>query len=228
MPAESSTKSEPDEADDRPLRAEAIGVVATTADPALVDLVDYPYAARPSAALVNVRALPVARLRRGRFFWLGKLRFESPLPAQYVVPQRFGMSAIIGITTALAVLFGALRVLDADPVVYLFFGLQAVVICLVQMFNGRAPRLASSITGAILAPLFIVQLLDAADILLRSGPERAFLIGVFLVCAIPFGAFLGYLTGTCAAGVFLVLEKLENYLRQRLASRLSTGTLSNE
>ena len=228
MPAESSTQSEQDEAADRLLRAEASGVTATAVNPALADFVDYPYAARPAAALVTVKSLPVARLGRGRFFWLGKLKFDSPLPAQYVVPQRFGMSAIIGITTALAVLFGALRVLNADPVVYLFFGLQAVVICLVQMFNGRAPRLASSITGAILAPLFIVQLVDAADILPRYGRERDFLIVIFIVCAIPFGAFLGYLTGTCAAGVFLVLEKLENYLRQRLTSRLSTSTLSNE
>src|SRR6266513_1959139 len=39
-------------------------------------------------------------------------------PARYKVPQRFGMSAILGIMTALALLFGGFRLLNAEPVVY--------------------------------------------------------------------------------------------------------------
>src|SRR5262245_53017867 len=46
-------------------------------------------------------------------------------PAKYKVPQRFGMSAILGIVTALALLFGGFRILNAEPVVYLFFGIQS-------------------------------------------------------------------------------------------------------
>src|SRR5438067_11620588 len=71
-------------------------------------------------------------------------------PARYKVPQRFGMSAILGIMTALALLFGGFRLLNAEPVVYLFFGIQSLVICLVQMFNTRAPRAASATAGAIM------------------------------------------------------------------------------
>src|SRR5262245_27533373 len=82
-------------------------------------------------------------------------RFDPPVPAQYVVPKRFGMSAIIGIITALAVLFGGFRIYDADPGLYLFFGVQAIVICLAQMFYGKTPRAASAITGAIFLPLFL-------------------------------------------------------------------------
>ena len=30
---------------------------------------------------------------------------------------------------------------------------------------------------------------------------------------VPFGALLGYITGTCAAGVFLVMDAAENYFK---------------
>ena len=125
---------------------------------------------------------------------------------RYVVPQRFGMSAILGITTALSMLFGGLRLLNAPSVVYLFFGLLTMVICLVQMFFGEVPRMASTIAGAVLLPLFVVSgatLFDDAD----AGA----VICSFIV-SVPFGALLGYITGTCAAGVFLVMEMLEPYL----------------
>src|SRR5690242_19996013 len=82
-------------------------------------------------------------------------------PAKYKVPQRFGMSAILGIMTALALLFGGFRILNAEPVVYLFFGIQSLVICLVQMFNTRMPRAASATAGALMAPLFTVRLIAA-------------------------------------------------------------------
>src|SRR5262245_38943095 len=64
-------------------------------------------------------------------------QFGQPAPAQYVVPSRFGMSGILGIVTALAVLFGGFRIYNADPVMYLFFGVQAIVICVAQMFYGK-------------------------------------------------------------------------------------------
>ena len=76
-------------------------------------------------------------------------------PAKYKVPQRFGMSAILGIMTALALLFGAFHILDADPVVYLFFGIQTLLICILQMFNGKMPRAASVIAGAFMRRSFL-------------------------------------------------------------------------
>src|SRR5687767_13546144 len=164
MPSELATQPEWTGQQQHSPSDEAMDAVVVEVHPALLDLAEYPYGPRAIAA---ANSEPAQFWGRRPVSWLWHLRFEGPAPADYVVPQRFGMSAIIGIMTALAFLFGALRVVDADPVVYLFFGLQAVVICLVQMFNGRAPRLASSITGTILAPLFVVQLLDAADILPR-------------------------------------------------------------
>ncbi len=86
----------------------------------------------------------------------GLMRLDRPAPAQYVVPRTFGMSAILGIMTALAVLFGGFRIYDAHPVLYLFFGVQALVICMAQMFYGQTPRFASAASGGVVLPIFIV------------------------------------------------------------------------
>jgi hypothetical protein len=74
------------------------------------------------------------------------------------------------------------------------------------MFYGQTPRLASIIAGALILPLFTLAAAVFSD---RPSPA--------IVCAIlgfvPLGALLGYLTGTCAAGVFLVMDFLEPYLQ---------------
>jgi hypothetical protein len=134
-------------------------------------------------------------------------------PAKYKVPQRFGMSAILGIMTALALLFGGFRILNAEPVVYLFFGIQSLVVCLVQMFNARMPRAASATAGAVMAPLFTVRLIAAGGIPVPYSLAGQIVLAVcMLPLSVPIGAFLGYLTGTCAAGIFLVMDYWEPYL----------------
>jgi hypothetical protein len=132
-------------------------------------------------------------------------------PAKYKVPQRFGMSAILGIMTALALLFGGFRILNAEPVVYLFFGLLTLVICVVQMFNANSPRAASAIAGAVLAPFFAPPLFnfDFPFTLL----ERLIFTVALIFFGVPIGAFVGYLTGACAAGIFLVMDYWEPYLQ---------------
>lgn len=138
--------------------------------------------------------------------------FQFDLPearVDYVVPQRFGLAAILGMTTALAILFACMRRLDADPGWYLFYGFQSVVICIVQMFQGRSPRRASAIAGAIMGPIFILL---SAWISPWENGNGGFVFCV-MVMMVPCGAFLGYLNGTCAAGIFLVMDKLEKYLK---------------
>jgi hypothetical protein len=174
---------------------------------------DYPYAAR-----IHPMQLPEPVPAPSPAFRVGFLHFQPPTPAQYMVPRRFGMSAILGIMTALALLFGGFRLLNAPPGVYLFFGLQTLVICFAQMLNGKSPRLASSVAGAVLAPLFVPALL-AGDMRL-SGKEKLIFMIFLMAFSVPVGAFLGYLTGTCAAGIFLVMDYLEPYLQwQRGSSR---------
>jgi hypothetical protein len=127
----------------------------------------------------------------------------------YVVPQRFGVSAILGIMTVVAILFGGLHWVDAWPVFYLFFGVLVIAICLVQMFSGRAPRLASTVAGMLFLPAFVVL---AALFDPHFGREDYLILVAIAIGCIPVGALLGYLTGTCAAGIFLVMDALEPYL----------------
>jgi hypothetical protein len=148
-------------------------------------------------------------------------------PAKYKVPQRFGMSAILGIMTALALLFGGFRILNAEPVVYLFFGIQSLVICLAQMLNAKMPRAASVVAGAVMAPLFTVRLIEAAGIPVPYYLAEQIAMTIFVApISVPIGAFLGYLTGTCAAGIFLVMDYWEPYLQGYSLDSHSTATPS--
>jgi hypothetical protein len=116
------------------------------------------------------------------------------------------MSAILGIITALAVLFGGFQSYNAHPVLYLFFGMQAVIICLAQMLYGKAPRAASAITGGLLLPIFVIGWISLWD---RRNAQGLLCL---LLGSVPIGAFFGYLTGTLAAGVFLVMDAAERFL----------------
>jgi hypothetical protein len=136
-------------------------------------------------------------------------------PPDFVVPRTFGMSAILGIMTVLAVVFALLRWLDAYPLFYFFFSALAIGICVAQMFCGKTPRLASIAAGALILPLF---LLIAAAIAGNMPDWAALLLAVLFV---PLGALLGYLTGACAAGVFLIMDYLEAFWQGQ--SRWSPG-----
>lgn len=136
--------------------------------------------------------------------------FRAPEPAQYVVPRTFGMSAILGIITALAVLFGAFHIYDAHPLLYLFFGVQALMICLAQMLYGKTPRAASAIAGGLLLPVFLAAFIGLFGS--RRVVEGALCM---MMASVPVGAFFGYITGTMAAGVFLVMDSFERLYTTR-------------
>jgi len=136
----------------------------------------------------------------------------------YVVPQRFGMSAILGIMTALAVMFGILQGLNAHPFIYLFLGVLSLVICVVQMFFGGVPRVASVAAGAIVFALF------ALTIPIVSPRVPGGVVIALFVMSVPFGGFLGYLTGTCAAGIFLIMDQLERLIQARRGVELAASS----
>jgi hypothetical protein len=190
-------QGEPEESD-KPLDA-IVYEVHPAVDP------EYPYAPRVAAAeQPPVSFRPHELVAR----WIEKLNLDPPRKADYQVPQRFGMSAILGIMTMLALIFGLLRRIDMPPAGFLFFGMQAIVICLAQMFQGKTPRAASAAAGGLLLPLFILFGFAFSG---SDGPWSAVMCA--LVFSVPFGAFLGYLMGTCAAGVFLLMDGLERYLK---------------
>lgn len=132
----------------------------------------------------------------------------SPPIKTYVVPKRFGLLSIIALTTVMALMFGLLRFYGASPVWFLFLGTLALAICIVQMFYGQVPRQASVTAGAILTPAFVV-----AEGIYR-GWDAGVVVSSALAC-LPAGGFVGYLVGTCAAGIFLLIEELEPYLPGR-------------
>jgi hypothetical protein len=185
---------------------------------------DYPYGPPQPTSPAGTVPLPDAlRWASDSSIWLIQTaeNFFTAVqqPPDFAVPKTFGMSAILGIITALALLFAALRRLDAEPVYYFFFSVLAITICLAQMLCGKSPRLASIIAGAIILPLFTIL----AAFFNLGAAGGVLCLSVVLV---PFGAVLGYLTGTCAAGIFLVMDYLEPYLQRHSMSSLIRGDQS--
>ncbi len=148
--------------------------------------------------------------------------------AQYQVPSRFSLTAIMGLLTVLAMIFGLLRAFDAHPVVYLFVGSEIVAICLAQILVGSAPRGGSTLTGAILLPLWVyltMRKMPSAGpmvaLVLAGQTEVSPMIELLLVVAfhslvllmlVAFGALMGYCIGTLAAGFFLMMDLIEPWL----------------
>jgi len=203
---------------------EAIDAIVYDVHPALLppvrrlpDGTDYPYGPRVPYDFESIPGSPRpggANIASEMVRWIsntiGEYIAVLNRPPDFVVPKTFGMSAILGIMTALAILFGCLRWMNAWPVFYFFFGVQSLAICLVQMFYGQTPRLASIIAGAIILPAFTMAAAVLSD---HADPAIACAVVAFIPC----GALLGYLTGTCAAGIFLVMDYLEPYLQGQAA-----------
>ena len=143
-------------------------------------------------------------------------RMPTLKKAQYQVPKRFGLAAIIALLTVLSLLFGGLNLLNdhihIPTAIYFFAAGQVLAICIAQMVFGTAPRMISALAGAILPPAII-----AIDIQL-NGP-RNYAVGVtnaFAMIAVV-GGLLGYCIGALAAGFFLVMEWVEKwYLGNKL------------
>ena len=129
----------------------------------------------------------------------------------YRVPSRFGVAAVLTLTTSLAVFFGALKYMNAPAAAYLFVGSQIAAICLVQIFFKSVPRGGSALAGAVLLPLWVyltvimpgrLNLLTAMD-----WPQMLLALSGFAA----FGGLVGYCTGALAAGFFLVMDIVEQY-----------------
>ncbi|MCA9121964.1 MAG: hypothetical protein H6822_26500 [Planctomycetaceae bacterium] len=125
--------------------------------------------------------------------------------SQYQVPSRFGLTAIMGLLTVLAFIFGALHAVEAPPAIYLFVGSEILAICLVQILVGSSPRGGSTLTGAVLLPFWVYMTLRTPSMPL--GFEF-----VFIGSLVAFGGLLGYCIGALAAGFFLMIDLIEPWL----------------
>jgi len=183
---------------------EAIEAIVYEQHPALLQ--DYPYYSR-QLPRPNSDAQPIGGLLESVAGGVQTVVDSVTCKPDYVVPKRFGMSAILGIMTALAAVFGILRLVGAEPYLYAFFAIESLAICLAQMLNAKAPRLASVAAGAGILPLFTIVAASFSDQLSGGGAI------CMAITFVPVGALLGYLTGTCAAGVFLVMDRVETYFK---------------
>jgi hypothetical protein len=128
------------------------------------------------------------------------------------VPRRFGVGILLVITTMFAVLFAIMQTLRFPPFVFavvaVFFG--AVGLGQMLLFKGQRPRRASVIVGACFYPCLVLGTIVFEILFSNSlySPDLCFLLS-----SIPFGALFGYLAGGLIAGVFLLINTLEN--RQR-------------
>lgn len=155
---------------------------------------------------------------------------EAVPQREYVVPNRFGMTAIMGLVTALALIFGVLRYAGVHPTVYLFVVSEIVGICLAQIFLSSeryadsmltGPRAGSALTSAILFPFWTYVILGSP----QFEPIQHLLLVAGLIC---FGALIGYCVGALAAGFFLALDLVESMLTPHQTFPLGAETTSSE
>lgn len=129
---------------------------------------------------------------------------DRPLEKIYSAPRRFDIATTFVVSTAFAILFTILGYCEFSSEAKLawctyFFG---VGFAQAALYGGRAPRTASVVAGSLLLPCvafgFVVSL------------------GSIALC-MEFSAFIfgipgGYLAGAIIGGVFLVADKLRNWL----------------
>lgn len=143
---------------------------------------------------------------------------ELPQPVKtrvYGVPRRYGLDTILVVVTLFAVLFGLLTWTGLHPVLIGLFVLfiAGVGVSQAVFFGGKNPRLASVLGG--LAMWILIGIGAVAVASYRSGdrwprPEDFFCL---LFGGVWFSPLLGYVAGTFVAGVFMILEWVEQLLR---------------
>jgi hypothetical protein len=124
----------------------------------------------------------------------------------YRVPAQFSVAEILAMMTVFGLLFGGLRYFGAPVWLYPFLGSQGMAICLVQMRFGNVPRGASTLVGCVFLPGWMAAVAIFAPSQFAMPLSH---VVKELPFTVPFGGLVGYCTGTMAAGVFLVLDKLE-------------------
>jgi hypothetical protein len=121
------------------------------------------------------------------------------------VPRRFGVGAMMVITTMYAVLFATIQ--STPGIVFGFIAMffTVVGVCQAVLFNGRDPRRASIVSGMIAGSLILPLAMTMSWQSFLGIPLFAVIILVIVYGL--FGAPAGYLAGGLIAGVFLLFNK---------------------
>jgi hypothetical protein len=139
---------------------------------------------------------------------------EPAIPHVPGVPHSFGVGVLMILVTMFAVLFAAMRSLDAHPGVFASVAFLFLCVALGQMllFQGRQPRKASLWVGGVLGPIEAIVLVYIMLHLSRgfgrfSPLEVLLAIVLIAIVSILLGVLQGYCAGTLTAGIFLFLER---------------------
>lgn len=120
------------------------------------------------------------------------------------VPRRFGLNRLLALIFVFALLFGTLRWAGIGPIGFAAITLFILGIGASQaiLFDGKWPRTASIVSGAILAPAIGIT---AQLVSVRVYPASADHVMVFILVGLfLFGGPFGYVFGGLLAGIFLV------------------------
>ncbi|HEX7446325.1 MAG TPA: hypothetical protein VF306_02200 [Pirellulales bacterium] len=128
----------------------------------------------------------------------------------YGVPRRFGIGTMLIVTAAYGMLLAILRLAGWPPgaTAWILAFISLVGMGQMFLFGARRPREASVVTGAVGLPLAMFAFAPYFGYV----DPRAWLCT--LVCAVPMGAVAGYLAGGVVAGVFLVMDAVDQWLAQ--------------
>jgi hypothetical protein len=135
-------------------------------------------------------------------------RWDTPAVG---VPRQFSLAMALLMMALYAVLFATLRVLHADPEVFIVVAVffTGVGVGQTLLFGGKYPRAASIWVGAGLFPIECVTWYVYASYsgFAHDSRDAAGIIFALLLFCTPLGAGLGYLAGCVAAGMFFVSER---------------------
>lgn len=129
----------------------------------------------------------------------------------YSVPRKLDLASLFVFTTGYGLLFAAMKLLKQDATAFLLVAgfFTSVGIAQAALFGGKAPRLASWLTGGAYFLLLMV------GFGLYQGAVIEDLMNCGAICLFAFGSVCGYVAGTAIAGIFLVADKLRFWLRSR-------------
>ena len=125
----------------------------------------------------------------------------------YSVPRRFDLASMLVVTTAYALLFTGMTLLDFPFGTFVYFAFLIALVAAAQSVVDKKynPRVVSVIVGVAyyLAWTFV---LVATTSMRRAGD------GCMACSTVILGPLQGYLAGTLVAGTFLVADYLRTFL----------------
>ncbi len=117
----------------------------------------------------------------------------------YAAPRRFDLATTMVVTIAYALLFGALRSMRSEPIVFVVVAgfITSVGIAQALLFGGKKPRMSSVLVGLVCSVGF--DMTFGSFRLVRG-------LGGLLTSSAICGAVLGYVAGVAVGSVFLMSD----------------------